>query len=89
MKIISGETIAPRVLIKKIEKDTKRKSGIYIPPDNDALPQAEVIMVSKKVQDIVSPGDKVYYVETREKGRVKYKGEDHFIIPIGNIVAII
>jgi len=89
MKIISGESIPPRVLIKKIEEDSLSKAGLIIPRDNDALPLAEVVMVSEQVKDIVSVGDRVYYMETREKGRVKYKGLDHFIVPIGNIVSII
>ena len=89
MKIISGESIPPRVLIKKIEEDRLSKAGLIIPRDNDALPVAEVIMVSEQVKDIVSVGDRVYYLETREKGRIKYKGSDHFIVPIGNIISII
>ena len=89
MKIISGDEIPPRVLIKKITKPTTSKSGLTIPVDNDELPKAEVVIVSDKVEGIVSVGDKVYYIESREKGLVKYKGEDHFIVPIGQIVSII
>lgn len=89
MKIISGDNIPPRVLIKKIEEETKSKIGLNIPIDNDALPQAEVIQISEKVEGILKPGDRVYYMETRERGRVRYNEQDHFLIPLGNIMAII
>tara|TARA_R110000803_G_scaffold78075_2_gene143085 strand:+ start:1967 stop:2257 length:291 start_codon:yes stop_codon:yes gene_type:complete len=89
MKIISGDDIPTRVLIKKLKEDSISKSGLTIPLDNDALPQAEVIMISEKAEGILAVGDRVYYMETREKGRVKYEGEDHFLVPIGNIISVI
>lgn len=89
MKIVSGEGIPPRVLIKKLESETVSKSGLSIPADNDELPKAEILAVSDSAKDIVSVGDKVYFIESREKGQVKYEGKNHFIIPVGQLVAII
>ena len=89
MKIVSGEGIVPRVLIKKLENETTSKTGIIVPTDNDELPKAEIIKVSDSAKDIVSVGDHVYYIESRERGRVKYQGKDHYIIPVGQLVAII
>lgn len=89
MKIVSGEGIPPRVLIKKLKNETISKSGLGIPADNDELPKAEIIDVSDSAKDIVSVGDIVYYIESREKGQVKYQGKDHYIIPVGQLVAII
>ena len=89
MKIVAGESIPPRVLIKKLTSETISKSGLSIPSDNDELPKAEIMGVGESAKDIVSVGDVVYYLESREKGLVKFQGKDHFIIPVGQIVAII
>jgi len=80
-----------RVLIKKIEASTKSKGGLTIPLDADSLPQAEIVMIATEVENegLVAIGDKVYYQEARERGRCKHNGEDHFIIPIANVIAII
>lgn len=83
MKILSG-----RVLIKKIE-DPIDNNGFVLPRDDDELPEANIILVSDDVKDIVSEGDKVYYIESRERGKCYYKDEEHFIIPISNIVAVL
>jgi len=90
MKLISAKDIVPRVLIKKLNKETKSKAGLFIPSDNDELPKAEIVMVSESAKDVVSVGDTVYYIEnTRDMGRCKFKGKEHFAIPIGQLVAII
>ena len=78
-----------RVLIKKIETPTETVSGLTLMIDADSLPQAEIVMLSAEVKGIVEVGDRIYYQESRERGRCKYKGEDHFIIPIANVIAII
>ena len=89
-KLISGKDIPTRVLIKKIDDPIKMDSGIEIPPDKDQLPRAEIVMVTEAVGDIVRVGDIVYYLEnSRDMGRCPYKGEEHFVTLIGNIIAII
>jgi len=89
MKLIYGEGIIPRVLFKKIGNSVKTKSGLEIPADNDELPKAEIVLTVPQVEDILKVGDIVYYINGRDIGRCKYKGADHYISPVGNIVAII
>ena len=89
MKIISGKDIPPRVLIKKIETPTKIGSGLEIPMDTDNLPKAKIIMVAETIEDIVKVGDIVYYLNARDLGKCLYKGEEHYISSIGNIIAIL
>ena len=84
MKILSG-----RVLIKKLDGATKSKAGLTIKEDKDALPKAEIVLVAEDVKDRVKIGNIVYYMEAREKGECKYNEEKHYIIPIGNVIAIL
>lgn len=84
--------LGDRVLIRKYEIVTKdENSGMEWGSDGDSLPRAEVILVSDELKDkgIVSEGDHVHYIEPREKGKCKYNGEEHFIVPISSIVAIL
>jgi hypothetical protein len=39
--------------------------------------------------DEVKVGDIVHYTVARESGKCRHKGEEHFIIPIANAVAIL
>ena len=92
MKLISGENIPDRVLIKPLREPTKTTGGLEIPVDNEQLPKAEIIQVTPKVQEILklNEGDIVYYIEnSRNMGTVTYQGEGHYVLEIGNIVAII
>ena len=90
MRILSHEKIPPRVLIKKITEKTKSKRGsIELRADAEELPRAEVIMVPDQIKDIVSPGDKVYYIENkRGRSKVIFKGQEHWMVDVGSIVAI-
>ena len=84
MRILTG-----RVLIKKLEEERTSDNGFVMHRDPDDLPEAEIILVADDVSDIVSVGDKVYYMEPREKGKCMYKGKEHFIIPLANIIAVL
>ena len=92
MKILKG-----RVLIKKLDGTSKSVYGLEIPEDSDSLPKAEIIDFAEDIADmrdkyekpVIVIGDIVYYMEPRERGRCKYKGEEHFIVSIANIIAII
>jgi len=78
-----------RVLIKALEEGTKTEgSGLFIPEDSDSLPRATVIMIADNITTL-EEGDTVYFVKPREKGRVTHNGEEHFIVPISAIAAII
>jgi co-chaperonin GroES (HSP10) len=90
LKVIHGDDIPPRVMIRKVDHVTKKKgSGMEVPPDMDEMPKAMVIQVPEPYQHIVSEGSLVYYMETREKGKVKHDDQEHNIVAIGQIVAII
>jgi len=90
IKLLSHDKVPPRVLIKKIVEETKsKKAGLTIRADADELPKAEVIMVPERIENILSPGDKVYYANNvRGMGKVIYEGSEHWTIELGNIVGI-
>ena len=82
--------LGDKILLKKYTVTTvDEASGVEWGSDGDILPRAEVILASDDVSEIVKVGDHVYYVEPREKGKCKYNGEEHFIVPISALVAII
>lgn len=85
-----------RILLKKYTVTTKdTASGLEWESDGDYLPRAEVIAVSEELQNaedkvnVPVVGDHVYYVEPREKGKIKFNETEHFAIPFGSLVAII
>ena len=81
--------LGDRVMIKKLNFTTVSKSGLTIAEDGDALPKGQVIIVSSNVEDLVEVRDIVYYTDSRETGKCIYNDEEHFIINIGNIIAIL
>ena len=85
-----------RVLLKRYTVTTVGQlSGIAWESDGDYLLTAEVIAVSEELANakdkvnVPVVGDHVYYVEPREKGKIKFNGEEHFAIPFGSLIAII
>lgn len=73
--------IGKRVVLKSIKKEDKTASGIIMP--NSAVEQpvyAEVISISKEVEDenIIKVSDKVVY--TKYKGTTIKDGEDEYIL---------
>ena len=91
MKLLNDKVLIKNYTVTTVNPD----SGISWESDIDYLPRAEVIAVSKELQNakdkvnVPSVGDKIYYVVPREKGKIKFNGEEHFAIPFGSIVAII
>lgn len=84
--------LGPRVLIKKIESKESLESGIVIKDDGESLPKAIVVQVSKDVTEAgieIKDGDSIYYTESRESGKVKFNGDDHYALPISNVVAVL
>lgn len=76
-----------RILIKK--KGFQQKVGnLVIEDDGQSLPVAEVMLVAEQVTDI-EVGDLIHYTESRETGKCSHNGEEHFIIPVSNAVAIL
>lgn len=81
------KVLGARILIKK--KGFQQKIGdLVIEDDGQSLPVAEVIMVAEQVTDIVV-GDLIHYTESRETGKCSHNGEEHFVIPVSNAVAIL
>ena len=84
MKILGN-----RVMIKPLSSTRTTESGMKINEDLDALPRAEIVLASENSEEFVREGDIVYYTKTRESGKCSYNGEERFIIPVSNIVAIL
>jgi co-chaperonin GroES (HSP10) len=82
-KILEG-----RVMIKALESTRTTASGLEFKDDGESLPIAEVVMVAEGI-DQVSVGDKIHYTIGRESGKCRHNGDEHFIIPIGNAIAIV
>lgn len=81
------KVLGARILIKK--KGFQQKIGdLVIEDDGQSLPVAEVILVSEQVKD-VEVGDLIHYTESRETGKCSHNGEEHFVIPVSNAVAIL
>lgn len=81
------KVLGARILIKK--KGFQQKIGdLVIEDDGQSLPVAEVIMVAEQVTDI-EVGDLIHYTESRETGKCSHNGEEHFVIPVSNAVAIL
>jgi hypothetical protein len=87
MDRVINKVLGARILIKK--KGFQQQIGdLVIEDDGQSLPVAEVIMISEQVKD-VAVGDLIHYTESRETGKCSHNGEEHFIIPISNAIAII
>jgi len=81
-KVLDG-----RIMIKKLENSVQ-VGDLTIEEDGESLPLAEVIAVANDI-DRVSVGDIIHYTVARESGKCRHNGEEHFIIPISNAVAIV
>lgn len=77
-----------RIMIKKLESNHKTSSGLEFRDDGESLPIAEVVMLAQDI-DQVHVGDKVHYTIGRESGKCRHNGDEHFIIPIANAIAVI
>jgi len=81
------KVLGARILIKK--KGFQQQIGdLVIEDDGQSLPVAEVILVAEQVEDL-KVGDLIHYTESRETGKCSHNGEEHFVIPVSNAVAIL
>lgn len=91
MKLLNDRILLKRYTVTTVDQDT----GMEWKTDGEYLPRGEVIFVSEELQNaedkvnVPKVGDHVYYVEPREKGKIKFNEEEHFAIPFGSLVAII
>jgi co-chaperonin GroES (HSP10) len=89
--------LGDRICLKEIQEQRETEDGLALAYDDQELPEAEVALVSEELsktlentpQNLPKPGDRVLYIRPRERGRVRYKEEDHFIVPYSAIVAIL
>jgi len=86
-----------RILVKRIEEETKTKGGIIIPDTAKEKPQeGKVIAVGKgrvlddgKLQDLaVRKGDKILFSKYA-CSEIKLDGEEHIIIREDDVLAIL
>jgi len=81
------KVLGSRILIKK--KGFQQQIGdLVIEDDGQSLPIAEVILVAEQIGDL-KVGDLIHYTESRETGKCSHNGEEHFVIPVSNAVAIL
>ena len=84
--------LADRVLVKNDQAETKTASGIFIPEAAQEKTQtAVVVAVGPGTEDekiTVKPGDRIMYGEYSGT-QVKIDGEDHLIVKISDIIAVV
>ena len=90
--------LGQRVLVKRIEAETKTAGGLFLPDTAKEKPQeAEVISVGTGGRDekgaliefTVKPGDRVLISKVRRHGNQTWTGEDYLILSENDILAII
>lgn len=90
------KVLGTRVMIKPLSSE-RNVGGLTIRDDGQSLPLAEIILLSKEVIDLIEKGsierfkvgDIVHYVVSRESGKCRHNDEEHFITPIGNLIAVV
>ena len=84
--------LADRVLDKNDQAETKTASGIFIPEAAQEKTQtAVVVAVGPGTEDekiTVKPGDRIMY-DKYSGTQVKIDGEDHLIVKISDIIAVV
>ena len=84
--------LADRVLVKNDQAETKTASGIFIPEAAQEKTQtAVVVAVGPGTEDekiTVKPGDRIMY-DKYSGTQVKIDGEDHLIVKISDIIAVV
>jgi chaperonin GroES len=84
--------LADRVLVKNEKAETKTASGIIIPEAAQEKTQtAKVVAVGPGTDDdkiTVKPGDRIMY-DKYAGTQVKINNEDHLILKMSDIIAVI
>ena len=84
--------LADRVLVKNDQAETKTASGIFIPEAAQEKTQtAVVVAVGPGTEDekiTVKPGDRIMY-DKYSGTQVKIDDEDHLIVKISDIIAVV
>ena len=84
--------LADRVLVKNDKAETKTSSGIIIPEAAQEKTQtATVVEIGPGTEDVkmtVKVGDRIMY-DKYAGTQIKIDGEDHLILKIDDIIAVI
>ena len=84
--------LADRVLVKNDKAETKTASGLIIPEAAQEKTQtAKVVAVGPGTDDVkitVKEGDRIMY-DKYSGTQVKIDGEDHLILKMSDIIAVI
>ncbi len=84
--------LADRVLVKMEKNEAKTASGIIIPDTAQEKTQTATVVAvgtgTEKEKMIVSVGQKVMY-DKYAGTQIKINGEDHLIVKMGDIIAVI
>jgi co-chaperonin GroES (HSP10) len=92
IKRMKNQVVVPvgmKLLIKEIKPETKTKSGLYLP--EIALKQTfqgKVVGRGDQVTEI-EIGDVVQYADHAMPTPMKHHGEDHLLLQVGDVYAII
>ncbi len=82
------QPLADRIVIKKIEAESKSAAGILLPDSAKEQPQSgQVLAVGKDVQE-VKVGDQVLYAKYGP-AEVKVDGEELLIVKEEDILAVV
>lgn len=82
------QPLADRIVIKKIEAESKSAAGILLPDSAKEQPQSgQVLAVGKDVQE-VKVGDQVLYAKYGP-AEVKVEGEELLIVKEEDILAVV
>jgi chaperonin GroES len=86
-----------RILVKRVEEETKTKGGIYIPDTAKEKPQEGLVVAvgpgkvsdsGKRVAPDVKEGDRVLFGKYSGTD-IKIEGEEHLILREDDVVAVI
>lgn len=80
--------LTDRVLIKIIEAETKTANGIFIPETASKNASQRGVVIDRGEARTVENGDIVIY-EKYAGTSVKIDGEDHLLVELKNILAIV
>jgi chaperonin GroES len=81
--------LGDRVLVKMEQEEEKTKSGLYIPETAQEKTQiAAVVAIGDDEEITVKVGDKILF-DKYAGTTVKIENDDHLILSIGDVLAVI
>jgi chaperonin GroES len=82
--------LADRVIVKLEKSETKSAGGLFIPDTAQEKTQSGVVVEVGDDKDVikVKPGQKILY-DKYAGTQIKIEGEDHLILKMSDILAVI